>query len=41
VGDTAEIAVHLITRIPYIMVGPTTALPHHAMQTETFKVSAA
>ncbi len=38
-GDTARIGVHLAMRIPYIMVGPTTALPHHAFGEETFEVA--
>jgi hypothetical protein len=38
-GPSARIRVHLALRIPYIMVGPATALPHHAIQEETFEVS--
>ena len=33
-----RIHAHLGLRIPYLMVGPTTALPHHAVQEETFEV---
>ena len=39
VGPPARIGVHLAMRIPYIMVGPATALPHHAIQEETFEVT--
>lgn len=38
-GATARIRVHLAMRIPYIMVGPATALPHHATQEATFEVT--
>lgn len=41
VGSTADVTAHLITRIPYIMVGPETALPHHTVQTATFEVVSA
>jgi len=38
-GDSARIGVHLAMRIPYIMIGPATALPHHAFGEETFEVT--
>lgn len=36
--SVAEITAHLITRIPYIMVGPGIALPHHTVQSAKFEV---
>lgn len=41
VGETAHVVAHLVTRIPYIMVSPTMALPHHTVQAETFEVVSA
>lgn len=41
VGATAQVFAHLVTRIPYIMVGPTMALPHHTVQAQTFEVVSA
>jgi len=38
VGDELRLGVHLALRIPYIMVGPATALPHHAFGEENFEV---
>jgi hypothetical protein len=38
-GGHAHIGVHLSMRIPYIMIGPATALPHHAFGEETFEVT--
>jgi hypothetical protein len=40
-GDTAQITAHLVMRIPYIMVGPTQALPRHIVQSEQFTVMSA
>lgn len=34
-----RIAVHLLQRIPYLMVGPDAALPHHTIQEERFEVT--
>lgn len=39
VDERVRIGVHLAMRIPYIMVGPETALPHHVVQEETFEVT--
>ena len=41
VGATADVMAHLVTRIPYIMVGPNMALPHHTVQAERFQVVSA
>jgi hypothetical protein len=40
-GGTARIGVHMTTRVPYIMVGPDTALPKHTVQEATFEVVSA
>ena len=38
-GEKVRIGAHLVMRIPYIMIGPETALPNHAIQEEEFEVS--
>ncbi|MGP8000810.1 MAG: DUF6379 domain-containing protein [Streptosporangiaceae bacterium] len=40
VGPTARVKARLGLRIPYIMIGPETALPRHVVQEETFEVAA-
>lgn len=37
--DRVRIGVHLVLRIPYIMVGPKSALPRHIVQEEVLEVT--